>query len=705
LGERGEVSIDLWRNRVTGAKDEQLDYLIYTEPIPAGTTILTDTIAGAFDRYEIMPGAITFYLGDRPYLGNIRFSVVGYLPGQFKNAPSVLRSFYQPDRIAIAKDLPLDVLARGQKSKDEYKLTPQELYEFGKRLAAKGDYAGSAEYLRPLFKDYQLQDNIYREVVQLLFNAALVADHHAEIVQFFEIIKEKYPDVEVTFADILKVAKAYTEIGEYERSYLVYRATAEGNFMRESQIAGFLDQRGEFLRSIQVMERLLREYPAESYIATATYALSQEIYGKAPEAAANPKLREAKITRVDLIAASIEILDHFLSTWATDPAADQASFALANALLDLEQYETAIKRCSTFAERYPQSKLLDSFWYVIGFSQFSIGQSDAALEMCRKVADFKVKDPNTGVELAAANQFQAIYILGQVYHSLGKPGEAIAQYGRVKDRFADANEAIEFFLRKEISLPEVTTVKPGAAAKVPLKFRNVANTNIKVYRIDLLKFGLLQRNLARITGINLAGIRPYHDSAVALGDGKDYRDREKELELPLKDEGAYLVVCQGENLYASGLVLVSPLALEVQEDAGSGRVRVTVKDVLAEKYVHNVHVKVIGSSNDQFVSGQSDLRGIFVADGILGTSTVIARTDANRYAFFRGKLPLGSVQPNAPSAPAAAKPGADEAPQQGRGELLKNLQMQNGIFNNDNRANYRNLLQNSTQGVKAKGAF
>jgi hypothetical protein len=320
------------------------------------------------------------------------------------------------------------------------------------------------------------------------------------------------------------------------------------------------------------------------------------------------------------------------------------------------------------------------------------------------VADFKRKDPTTGIELAAANQFQAIYIMGQVFHSLGKPAEAITEYNRVKDRFADAGEAIDFFLRKAIDLPEVTTVKPGAVAKVPLKFRNVTSANIKVYRIDLLKFGLLQRNLSRITGINLAGIRPYHDLAVALGDGKDYRDREKELELPLKEEGAYLVVCQGENLYTSGLVLVSPLALEIQEDAASGRVRVTVKDTVADKYIHNVHVKVIGSANDQFVSGQSDLRGIFVADGIIGTSTVIARTDANRYAFHRGKVPLGHVPEPAKPAAAGAEP-ASAAPAQGKDALLKNLQDQNSYFNNDGRTNYKNLLKNGTQGVKAKGAF
>src|SRR5207245_4326874 len=133
-------------------------------------------------------------------------------------------------------------------------------------------------------------------------------------------------------------------------------------------------------------------------------------------------------------------------------------------------------------------------------------------------------------------------------------------------------------------------------------------------------------------------------------------------------------------------VLVSPLALEIQEDAASGRVRVTVKDVGGDKYVHNVHVKVIGSANDQFVSGQSDLRGIFVADAIRGTSTVIARTDANRYAFHRGKVVLGNVpQANAPS----AEPKPAEGGDQGKDALLKNLQIQNGDNNSFQRGNYR----------------
>ena len=137
----------------------------------------------------------------------------------------------------------------------------------------------------------------------------------------------------MSFDDILNVAKSYREIGEYERSYLVYRATVEGSFERESQVAGFLNARGQFVRSVQAMERLLRDYPAESYVEIATHALAQEVYRRAPGAGNDDQnLKNAGITRVDLINASIQMLDHLVTTWPEDPANDEASFALATAL-------------------------------------------------------------------------------------------------------------------------------------------------------------------------------------------------------------------------------------------------------------------------------------------------------------------------------------------------------------------------------------
>jgi hypothetical protein len=190
-------------------------------------------------------------------------------------------------------------------------------------------------------------------------------------------------------------------------------------------------------------------------------------------------------------------------------------------------------------------------------------------------------------------------------------------------------------LHKAIELPEVTTIKPGAPVEVELRFRNMASCDLKVYRIDLMKFTLLAGDLGGVSRINLAGIRPAHEATVPLGDGRDFRDRTAKLPLPLTKEGAYLVVGRGENSYASGLVLLTPLAVEVQTDPGSGQVRAMVKDTLTDHYLTGVQVRVIGSGMSDFVSGTTDLRGIFVAKGIHGAPTVIAQGDAGRYAFFR----------------------------------------------------------------------
>jgi len=97
---------------------------------------------------------------------------------------------------------------------------------------------------------------------------------------------------------------------------------------------------------------------------------------------------------------------------------------------------------------------------------------------------------------------------------------------------------------------------------------------------------------------------------------------------------------RGGELYTSGMVLVTPLKVEVQEDEVSGRVRVNVMDRATGAYLKDVHVKVIGSENTDFLSGETDLRGIFVADGIRGRATVIARDTKGQFAFHRGKAPL-----------------------------------------------------------------
>ena len=301
----------------------------------------------------------------------------GYLPGQYRAGPTVVRDAYRLDQIAVSEPHELTVMPLGAKSVDPYRLTPQELFEFGKRLFDKGDFARSGPYLSELLAKWNVNADTYKDSARMLLDIHLQNGPPAEIVRYFEIIKERWPDLELPFEKIIKVAAAYHEMGEYERSYLVYRATTESSFGRESAVAGFLEGQGEFLRSVSVMNRLLAEYPPEPYVAAATFALSQRVYAYAPQAATDQKLRAKKINRVDLIAQALAMVDHFLSEYPDDPAADQAAFSEANALLELKAYKEVIARATKFAARYPASNYLDSFWYIVAYGHFALGEHQA----------------------------------------------------------------------------------------------------------------------------------------------------------------------------------------------------------------------------------------------------------------------------------------------------------------------------------------
>ena len=164
----------------------------------------------------------------------------------------------------------------------------------------------------------------------------------------------------------------------------------------------------------------------------------------------------------------------------------------------------------------------------------------------------------------------------------------------------------------------------------------------------------------------------------------------------MKKDGAYLVICRGDNLFTSALVLITPLKIEVQENVASGRVRANVRDVAADKYVAGVHVKAIGSSDSTFKSGETDLRGIYVADALNGAATVIARDEQNRYAFYRGKTPLGNVVPRKQpqSKPKPAQKGSKGLNYQ------QNLQFQNEAIQGSNWKNYDQLRRGKNKGVQ-----
>ena len=212
-----------------------------------------------------------------------------------------------------------------------------------------------------------------------------------------------------------------------------------------------------------------------------------------------------------------------------------------------------------------------------------------------------------------------------------------------------------------------------------------------------MKLYLREKNLSRIAQINLAGIEPQLVTEIELGDGRDYTDRETTADIALDEEGAYLVICRGDDLFASGLVLVTPLEIEIQEDAGAGRVRVYLVDRTTGQRPAGVHVKAIGSAEQAFHSGETDLRGVFIADGVRGTATAIARDEDARYAFYRGTTWLG--------APPEATPVMGTPVQQLKQvDYLDNLRRQNETMQQQYNSSWDAMRRSGQKGVQIEQA-
>lgn len=148
------------------------------------------------------------------------------------------------------------------------------------------------------------------------------------------------------------------------------------------------------------------------------------------------------------------------------------------------------------------------------------------------------------------------------------------------------------------------------------------------------------------------------------------------------------------------MVLITPLKIEAQEDTVSGRVRANVLDTAKGGYRPEVHVKAIGSADNEFRSGETDLRGLFIADNLRGKATVIAREGASRYAFFRGTTWLGKPE-NAPAGPQQPEPAMKQDV-----DYNSNLFQQNGDIqklNNDNWNSKRRQAPN--KGIQIKSAY
>ncbi len=673
------------------------NFLQIEEEIPAGCLFVEGSLQCNAQGVERDGNRLRLRYGPGT-MGNVSYDVIALTPGTWTARAAVLADPYDPARCRRGDWNTLTILPAGQPATEAYVMNRAEHLEAASLLF--DDHKGSEclTHLDALSGGKLTQDEERDTARMRLWILAEQENADASaMIGAFELLTERHPRLVIPFEKLLRVGAAYHRLNEFERAATVFRAALDGAFLADSGLSVALEDAGDYAGGVDLQERLWRQFPDSQDVIGSLSGLAQSLSAKAQDADKLPVRRgQKKLEKNALLIHSKDLLERFITLYPTDAQADDAAFSLVNVFFTLKNYPGMVSAATAGAEHHTSGRFADSFKYMAALGYFWQGAFDKALAAAAPVANGESKDRD-----------YARYVTAQVYHAQGQPAEAIAWYQKVRTVYEDAAQAIALFEEKRVSLPEVTIFKPGDEVKLTLDYRNIKEGAVQLYKVDLQKLYLREKSLSNITRVDLAGIAPQAGEAFALGAGTDYVVKQKVLHLPVKEEGAYLAIVRGDNLFTSGLVLISPLKLEVKETQ-EGSVRATVTDAATGKALADAEVKALGSSSPQVQSGTTDPRGVFEVSGIQGTSTVIVRQGDNRYAFHRGTLALGSHNPQQPSQnlgnASAAKPSTPASPKRQvleKGEYLKNIDESNRAVQKSQIQNWESKRRSNSKGVEA----
>lgn len=636
-------------------------------------------------------------------IGTISYEVIALTRGTWTAPAAVLADPYDPTRCRRGTPNTLTILPPGEPATEAYVMNRAEHLELARLLFEKNQGPECLTHLAAL-ADEKLSLDEERDTARMrLWLLAEQTDPDAKaMIGAFELLTERHPRLVIPFEKLLQVGAAYRRLQEFERAATIFRAALDGAFLADSSLSAALEDAGDTSGSVAFQERLWQQYPDSRDVMDSLSGLAQSLTAKAPQAEQLPVRRgQPKLEKNALLARSRDLLQRYITVYPADEQADDAAFSLVNVFFLLKDYPGMVSAATAGAERHATSPFADSFKYMAALGWFWQGAFDKALAAAAPVANGESKDRD-----------YARYVTAQIHDAQGQPAQAIESYQKVKDLYSDAAEAIAWYEEKRVSLPEVTIFKPGDEVKLTLDYRNIKEGAVQLYKVDLMKLYLREKSLSNITRVDLAGIVPQAGEAFALGEGKDYVGKQKVLTLPLKEEGAYLAIVRGDNLFTSGLVLISPLKLEVKENR-EGSVRVIVTDAANGKALADAEVKALGSASPTVQSGTTDPRGVYEAGDVMGLATVLVKHGDNRYAFHRGKVALGpddtqTIQ-GAAGFGAAAQPVPQTSPSKPRvfekGEYLKNIDASNKALQQKQIENWEGKRRANTKGVEASDAL
>ena len=225
-----------------------------------------------------------------------------------------------------------------------------------------------------------------------------------KIVQYFEVLKEKAPERVIPFDDLRAVGRAYRDINESERAYLVWRGVAEASYLEDARVGEVLRRRGRTLEALAYLISLWREYPNTASIESDFFGLSQVLARLADVALDRPALRrelaEAEVTRSELLLQSIRLIQVFLRSRRTTPWPTRRAWPCrelpgAGGLPRRSSSSSRAVRQALSQEHLPGQLPVQR-----GPRPFHLGEYDRAIEVAEAIAQATYKDAN-GVDQPA----------------------------------------------------------------------------------------------------------------------------------------------------------------------------------------------------------------------------------------------------------------------------------------------------------------
>jgi len=421
------------------------------------------------------------------------------------------------------------------------------------------------------------------------------------MVKYFELAKERHPDLMIPFTDLDKLLDAYKSLNYKEATALFEKGLRNARFQSELIDIGKFKQLGNVQAAWSTMNDLLRKHAGHVELNKPRYHFAQLLYQYVDDGADLDTLGSKRwLQRV------IDLLEQSLASKPKDDYGPSAIYTLATAYLELGNTAAAIAWCDKGLAWYPKSEETHSISYLRAFATFRKGDYNSALELCSQI----VKDQKMDEESIQ----MATYIMAQIYHARGEMDKALPLYRKVD--FADAREVVRNADRRYFKVPTSLTLPLGALARVPVEARNVASFDMRIYSVDPLKMVQRKGTIDNLGDLNFAGIQPLQAQTVKLSSQAGV-NLHKDVDLGALKNGAYLLLLRTDREVRQTLCVLGALDVELDR-VNTTKVRIVAKDDQG-KPLPGALVQVKGSENDFFTTGRTDARGIFSADSLQGT--------------------------------------------------------------------------------------